>query len=501
MIQNDVLYELLNEIDNKIDQRDYKTAKLLIEELQEDIDELSFENRLAIDLRISEIQYYADHNIESIDQLLVNLEKVQTTDTSRLTYKYNNFIGQVFKTSKNYKKSIIYHKKALSNAEKRNDTLDIIFSCLKIGRCFYRVEYINTPEYYENNLDSTLFYYNKALLFPQTSKNNHLFSRIYDNLSRIKMTTGDIEIAETYANRALEINKNINNSFGIAVSLSNLSNIYYIKNEHIKAIKSAQESNLFIKNKSLSIKRDNLEYISKNYEKLNDYKSAFHYLNETYKVSSIISKNTLNNKINAIEGEFNLAREKQLTLIEKNKRLKTQLILYSVLLLTIILLVAGVFLYKRNRTYKKRFEELINNQKNNLTVEQLETNSKKATKIPPEIVKSILLGLDNFEEKKEFLDKNLVMKDLAKKLKTNSSYLSKVINSYKNKNFAAYLNELRINHAIQELQNNKELQIYTIEGIAERMGYNNGESFSLAFRKITGLYPSYFIKQLKKQSH
>ncbi|PKV50696.1 tetratricopeptide repeat protein [Aquimarina sp. MAR_2010_214] len=495
-----LLYSQLEKIDRKIDIRDYNNAKLLISEIEENIDDLSVEDKLAIDLRIGEVQYYADHNEESINQLLINLENLKAIDTSRLYYKYNSFIGQVFKTTKNFKKAINYHKQALANAEKRNDTLDIIFSCLKIGGCFYRVKYIDTPKYYRNNKDSALFYYKKALRFPETPKNNRFFSRIYDHLSRIEMNIGDIDTAQTYANRALKINKSIHNSFGIAVSLSNLSNIYYLQKNYTKAIKTAKESNLFIKDKSLTIKRNNLENIAKNYQKLGDYDKAYNYLTETYSISKIVSKNTLNKKINTIEAKYNLAIEKQHALEEKNKRLKIQLFFYGALLLVVVLAILGLYFFIRNKNHKRKFEELMANQQNDNVIKLIEIDSKNETKIPIETVQNILRGLDKFEENNGFLNKKTTLNSVAKKLGTNSSYLSKIVNSHKNKNFAAYLNELRIYYVIKELKNNKQLRLYTIEAIADCMGYNNRESFSLAFRKITGLYPSYFIKQLQKQS-
>ncbi len=116
-------------------------------------------------------------------------------------------------------------------------------------------------------------------------------------------------------------------------------------------------------------------------------------------------------------------------------------------------------------------------------------------KIPRETRKRILEGLKTFEEEKMFLKRNITLGSIAKQFKTNRSYVSKVINSYKGKNFKTYLNELRIHHAVEELKCNKELQKYTIDGIAKDMGFNNAESFTIAFRKVTGLYPSFFIKK------
>ncbi len=133
------------------------------------------------------------------------------------------------------------------------------------------------------------------------------------------------------------------------------------------------------------------------------------------------------------------------------------------------------------------------------SVSKLSRSKSENNELPLSTVKNILKALDNFEQEKLFLEKDLTLNTLAKKLNTNSSYLSKVINTYKHKNFATYLNELRIHHAVYMLHNEDKLHLYTIEAIADIMGYNNGESFSLAFRKITGFYPSHFIRQLRKK--
>jgi len=81
-------------------------------------------------------------------------------------------------------------------------------------------------------------------------------------------------------------------------------------------------------------------------------------------------------------------------------------------------------------------------------------------------------------------------------MQTNPNYLSKIINHYHQKNFRAYLREIRINYVISELKNNKKFRLYSIKGIAEEIGFKGAESFSKAFHEKTGLYPSYFIKKL-----
>ncbi|QTD36723.1 AraC family transcriptional regulator [Polaribacter batillariae] len=86
----------------------------------------------------------------------------------------------------------------------------------------------------------------------------------------------------------------------------------------------------------------------------------------------------------------------------------------------------------------------------------------------------------------------------AKDLNSNTNYLSKIINHYKGLSFSNYLNTLRINFIISELKVNSLYRKFTIKAIAEEAGFNNPESFSKAFYKITNVKPSFFMKQLEE---
>ncbi|WP_109302110.1 AraC family transcriptional regulator [Aquimarina sp. AU474] len=170
---------------------------------------------------------------------------------------------------------------------------------------------------------------------------------------------------------------------------------------------------------------------------------------------------------------------------------------FLVAFLVVLTLVVIVFLYRqyqKRKTYQSKFEQLIKkDDKGNLTNEQT-TNTDIG--VAEEIIAEILSKLDAFEEKQLFLKKNISVTSLAKDIKTNTKYLSKVINHHKQKNFANYINDLRIVYAVDQLKTNSTLKNYTIQGIAEEMGFNTAESFSSAFKKTTGIKTSYFIKKL-----
>ncbi|WP_298417595.1 helix-turn-helix domain-containing protein [uncultured Kordia sp.] len=170
-----------------------------------------------------------------------------------------------------------------------------------------------------------------------------------------------------------------------------------------------------------------------------------------------------------------------------------------------ILIVCAVFfflLYKQNKKRNaKHFNALL------IQLENLEATKKKTKgstqktdlAINDEGVAQILKGLKNFEAKQLFLNVDCTLASVAKKLKTNTAYLSHVINTYKEKKFSAYLNELRINTALVTLKNNRKIRLYSIKAIANEFGYARRETFSKVFKSATGMDPTSCIKALDVQ--
>ena len=97
------------------------------------------------------------------------------------------------------------------------------------------------------------------------------------------------------------------------------------------------------------------------------------------------------------------------------------------------------------------------------------------------------------QEEKPFLDQDLSILKLAKDLKTNTKYLSYIINTEYKQNFINFINEFRINDVKEHLLSNK--MNYTIEALAQNSGFKSKSSFNNAFKKVLGKTPSEFIKE------
>lgn len=115
--------------------------------------------------------------------------------------------------------------------------------------------------------------------------------------------------------------------------------------------------------------------------------------------------------------------------------------------------------------------------------------------IDTETTNRILADLVAFENSTVFLKNDFNLNLLAKLLNTNTSYLSRIINDHKKRTFKQYLIELRINTLIHNMHKNPILRKYSIEVLAESIGYNNASSFTRIFKSHIGESPSSFLNK------
>lgn len=242
------------------------------------------------------------------------------------------------------------------------------------------------------------------------------------------------------------------------------------------------------------------------YNAINDYyfekgdqATQFLYLNKLIKslnthadISNYISNTT--RELYEIP-EIIFLKEAQIEQLQKkeNQTRNKAMIIGAVL---IVIIIFSIFYILKQRSYKKRFQLLMSEK---IDEEEKSQADNQNASISVEIIQELMQKLENFEKNKKFVESDISLNEIAKRFQTNSTYLSKVVNLKKDKNFSNYINDLRIEYCIETLHANEKLRNYTIKAIAEEMGFNNPQSFSNAFYKYSGIYPSYFISQLNKK--
>ena len=105
------------------------------------------------------------------------------------------------------------------------------------------------------------------------------------------------------------------------------------------------------------------------------------------------------------------------------------------------------------------------------------------------------------EDKQTFLNKDFTQQYVAKKIKSNTTYLSYVVNKKFDKTFSEYANDLKINYVINKMTNDSTYRMYTTKAIAESVGFKNADSFASSFKKKTGITPYQFINEINNKKN
>jgi AraC-like DNA-binding protein len=255
--------------------------------------------------------------------------------------------------------------------------------------------------------------------------------------------------------------------------------------------------------------RPTYEILIDYYKASGDTKNQLYYIEQLLKLDRVLDTNYkyLSQKINNDYDTPQLLMAKQAIINELNhKQVAATLKIIILTFLLLCLLLLCLYYYRKQKRYRVNFEKLLEDKATNPPVLDAPILAAPPTQkevstpvlnLDSRLVNELLEKLRLFEKNLGFLSNTCTIGTLAKEFKTNPNYLSKIINVKKQTSFTVYINNLRIDYAVDQLKNTKKFDRYTIEGIAESVGFNAAQAFSNAFFNKTGIRPSYFINELK----
>ncbi len=343
-------------------------------------------------------------------------------------------------------------------------------------------------------LDSAKLYSEKGLKESVKVKDSSAYYDFVYNIGVIDFLSGNNQIAEININKALPYLDDYSKAMA-----------YYYKGEIVKQDLSDKEVlSYFEISDSIAEKikytfpelRNVYEYTIGYYEAKKDLSNQLVYVNKLLKLDSTLthSKDLQLEISKKYDRPILLNKKEKIIDGLKNKNRTRNFVIGIFIIITLILLFSVYFYWKRQMLYQKKFNELVFD--NSQTINPGDSDSPQSNEVMPvEIYNIIAMGLNEFENKNEFLAP-ITLVELAKKLDTNTTYLSKYINIKTSNNFSQYLNRLRVEYAIEKLKTDSRLRSFTIKAIAEEIGFGTAQSFSKAFYQETGIYPSYYIKKL-----
>jgi len=352
---------------------------------------------------------------------------------------------------------IKYSRLCIELAQKHQLTEHLALSQNELGNNYMR---INMP-------DSALFMISEAAgnfksmrMVPQTINT-------YLNLSRIYASSGQLEQSKEILQDALELGNIEENRNLFMYVYFNLADIYY---------------------------------------KSGEYESAYHSLKVAYSLLNQFFNDRIQRQINEMSAKYGL-HEKEMKLQEEEQKSRTYRLRVNFILIisfiSISLLIVLVISFRfKNRAYKKLVEHNLKTLKLEKQVESwlrnLSENDIRKKISMNDRNEELALRLEKYlAEEKPYLYCDVSLEEFCKKLNTNRTYLSKLINDRYNMSFYDLLFEYRIRAAVEFL-NNPQYNYLSLEGIGEMAGFKSNSNFYKRFKSMVGMTPQQFREKSRK---
>lgn len=498
---------LKKEINNLLEAEDIANPKELLnkaKELKKRAEEIHYDLgvlgcNLIIMNKLSSFGKFKEAIIVSKENEVL-IKKIKRDDLSCLHYTY---LGAAYSNlglvdeGLNYLNEALKYNNKMKDGNKKYLFLGVIYADLAFLEAMRNKSPVPglTKKYYQKELE--------ALQKIDDSKDierrkNSSLAFLYLNLGVTSNREKKTKEAKEYFHKALDICKKYNIIKDAPLIVHNeMSWLLYDEKEYDSCIAYAQKGIILEKSDSKpQIRRDLFEVLYESYSNKGDLQNSAKYTKLYMKLNDSI--------LDAQEIAINDPVKNIVQKKEKDHKSNLINILAIIGAGILILGILTFLLWRRNqKVLHTKYENIISelkNEENKTSVEVMPSqpalNLEKSLNINDSTISTILQKLDKFEKSEKFLKKEMNLSYLANSLDTNPRYLSEIINQYKGKNVNNYLNGLRIHRITELLYKEPVFREYKITYLAEYCGFASREVFAAAFKKETGVTPSYFINQL-----
>ena len=460
-----------------------------------DIKDLPLKNLFL--LRIGNVYSLADKSDIAMNYYTKVYEDASAKDNKKEIFLASANMAKIMRNAKRFEEALLMYKDAYKQAKLlKIKEKNIARVLMGIGGTFLKMQ----------EPDSALYYSKKGFKISQSIHDKSGESFFQHDFGVAYYLKKDYAQALQYLDTAKTYIISLKNDERLSETLFNIGRCYYKLEQYEDAIDQFKEVTTIINQaEKLDSKgfdpiylEDMYDLFSKCYLAIGNTSQSQMYEEERNQINKI--KNKKNNEIAKAlhESEFNIHNDFIKTVLAANEQLLSR---YKGILIIIgflcVVSIALLFYYKSEAKKNKLIFE-------KLTQAQEQKEAQVAEK-PKEItindakVEQVLKRLEKIETQAYFLESSCSLANMAKKTKTNTTYLTQILKQYKEKTFYEYLNELRINYTIDRLNTDSQFRKYAIKHIALEVGYKSPESFTKHFKKATGINPSYYIKELEKR--
>jgi AraC-like DNA-binding protein len=353
-------------------------------------------------------------------------------------------------------------------------------------------------------LDSADVYFNKAaqLMLRDTFQTNYTQALMSMHKAKSAALKDDYKKALLFYKKGglyPEIFKNLRTA---QIFDLGMADCYFHLNQPDSAIFYAKR---FLKNYQVTkVSKENLliaySVLSQSYSQKKDSQGAYNYANLSLALIKDMDK--IKDKSLEFLHDYDISSIKKESDAIVDKRDTLRKIMFGLAVLLVVVLYSYYRYYKKQKEKHKRFLSIVQRLKEdkfkNADIPEISVENQGSKIMDDELVQKIQNGLARLEEKEAYLKSDFKLAYVAKKLNTNTAYLSQYFNQALQKTFSEYTQELRINFVLRKLNTSPQFRNFTLQAIALEVGYKDATTFVKVFKKQTGLTPNYYIENLQR---
>ncbi|AWI25268.1 helix-turn-helix domain-containing protein [Flavobacterium pallidum] len=436
--------------------------------------------------------YYSKSDNEAQKVYYEFYEKTKHTNPEFHENVVNNLIYSLLDMD-NDQKYADYLNEQLALANKLNDSL--------VWCNYYSNKaYSYYGKYGNDSLAPVLINMDKALRYCQKSNYQAYYAALFNRENFKSDPNPEVLkqcIAESAAHHFFDPNYYVNLLYYYTSQNDIPNSIHYYDVSQKKLLENKDYYSLYVNN----------ENMYNMYKALKKSDKALYFKDLSYKYERLYNAKDTNDKINELEWFY---KSKEVRQALYKKRIENNILITFAAVLLVCFFGYWAFNLGRKKRQHQKYLDLINklNEKNALAVAAAETRDPEPGKssdretvkmiVEDEVIDKIVNGLMKMERKYDFLKPDFKLAYVAKKINTNTSYLSNYFNNHKKQTFSEYTQELRMNYVLKKIKEDSIFRKYTLQAIAEEIGYKEAATFVRIFKKHTGISPLFFIEEIDK---
>jgi len=363
-------------------------------------------------------------------------------------------------------------------------------------------------------------YYNKSFTIAKQYNDKKCMSQALSNLGNVLFAEQEYQKSLENLFESLRLIESLDDKYSLVISLGSISDVYLELKNYDKAhfyldqvLSIAKEIN------ANELIKDAYKGLYLIYKQTGKHETALKYQTLYYQLHDSIYSLESKSKIAELQNKYIFEKkEQEIKLLEaqqklKDNQLKNSKILSFVLIvgITVSLFFLGLIYFQMNRKKQANIELVRKNKeivKSEEYTKKLQTDQLKEEFITKENLTGKyttstlteqqkgnleLLITSTMENEKLYLSDSFTIEILSKHLDVSRTYISQVINEKFNNNFSTFINEYRVKEA-RRMLSGEESKKLTIETIALSVGFGCKSSFNTAFKKYTGVTPSFYMR-------